>query len=97
MFTLADLCRSKYLFRPRPGESLQNNQYYRQLYPKIVHDIRVSCKFSLPTPVSSDFLCLNLFVDVATGKCCLLCIYQCQCQSWIYIAHKRKASNALVH
>lgn len=29
----------KYLFRPRPGESLQNHQYYRQLYPTIVRDI----------------------------------------------------------
>jgi len=28
--------------------------------------------------------------------CIIVNVNQCQCQSWIYIAHKRKASNALV-
>ena len=45
VISLSDICRGKYLFRPRPGESLQNHQYYRLLYPKIVHDISVSYRF----------------------------------------------------
>lgn len=64
---LADLCRAKYLFRPRPGESLQSHQYYRQLYPTIVRDISVRYKYSFA--LLSNFICLNLFVYVILIIC----------------------------
>ena len=59
----------------------------------------IMCSQGVPTTESAD---APSFQGSNTHKISSVCgldvpllQYQCQCQSWIYIAHKRKASNAL--
>ena len=35
------VCRGKYLFRPKPGESLMEHRFYHDLFPQIVKEISV--------------------------------------------------------